>query len=267
MRNYFNISDDFFYIIKTILPQARSIKQISTGWTNFVFKVKSGRKSYIFRFPRNEFFSEALIKECRFCQEIYKKTSFFTPNLFIFYDKGRPFSFHEVLPGKPLSKCKLSFKQKKAFAKDVCKFLKELSLIRPEIPLEKCSNFLDNLSKITKNSNYDIKKHDFLKKNEQKCLILCHGDFNSGNILIKHHKMISVIDFAFVSYSSPLNDISRLIGRLDESYEKLLISEFEKAFETRVDVSDIKNLAQMWNYVDENYIAYIKANHPEISLS
>ena len=65
MEKFFTINDDFENIIKqTIAKQITDIKKIVNGWTNFVFQVEDiDNDTYFFRFPRNDIFSDALVKE------------------------------------------------------------------------------------------------------------------------------------------------------------------------------------------------------------
>ncbi len=263
MRNYFDSSDDFFYIINSLEQNVKKIDLISTGWTNFVFEVKLPHQTKIFRFPRNDFFSKTIVKECEFVSSAaHNAFDFSLPNLKLHFDNLRPFSCHEKLEGQPLNLCKLSSSQTEDVAEDICKFLGQLQNLKPTIPLPTCSQFLDDLSLVP--GQYDLKKHLPLKRLEKEKLVLSHGDFNTGNILISNGHVSGVIDFSFVSLSHPLNDFARLIGRSEKAFASTMIRAYKSFFGEIED--SVFELVQMWRYVDEKYISYIKTHHPEIEI-
>jgi len=126
MQKYFSLDDNFKLLIKRNLHDLISYKQISTGWTNFVFIATTKKSQYIFRFPRNDFFANALEKEFKINQFLQNKLSFKIPQMQLYYHKHRPYSVHIKLDGESLSSCyhKLTDKQKNDLAKDCCKLLK-----------------------------------------------------------------------------------------------------------------------------------------------
>ncbi len=267
MRNYFVVSDDFFYIISSVVKKVKCFRQISSGWTNFVFEVKTRKKKYIFRFPRNQFWAKAIEKECAVTLKLCEKNlGVQTPNLQLRYFENKPFSFHEMISGKPLSKCHLTKRQKQKLAGQICLYLKNLQQQKINLPLSLTSQFLKELSFVS-GDDYDLSKHSALEQLEQTELVLCHGDFNSGNIIVKHKKLKGVIDYSFASYSSGYVDLARLVSRLDKSYEPILIKEFEKCFDKKIEETIFDQLVEVWKYVDFKYICHIKNCHPEISLS
>lgn len=269
MRKFFVSSDDFFYIIKTRLGKVKKIKLISTGWTNFVFEVKAKGGRYIFRFPRNDFFADALKKECQFLKQIEGAQSQFKfPKLMLFFYRGRPYSVHRALPGKPLSESLSKKINNKKLARCICQFMFKLSQIEVSLPLPTTGEFLENLSRVSANAGaYDTAKHQPLERLERENpLVLCHGDLNPGNILIRRGKMVGVLDFAFVSRSCPLDDLARLISRCNAGLKRELIPEFERVFGAKVKASQLDALTGVWDYVEERYVAYIRKAHPDIVL-
>ena len=101
---FFKTNEDFNQIIKnTLKKDIKDIKQITTGWTNIVFEVKTDDGSYFFRFPRDEFWSRTIVKDCEFANYIYNKTDFNTSNLQLKFDNERPFSVHKKIEGTPLA--------------------------------------------------------------------------------------------------------------------------------------------------------------------
>lgn len=270
-QKFFDLDDDFEKIIKKHFKDSKDIFQVKTGWTNFVYHVTSGKTSYFFRFPRNDFFSDALVKEYNFCVFLKGKISFKIPKLKLFYDNGRPYTLHREIKGESLSDCynELNDKEKQKLAKDIVKMVYEFANIDykeyPDKNFQKVSNFLDNLSNVSQNG-YDIKEHDFLKSLEKNHMILSHGDLNPGNLILRNHKLVAVIDFAFAGISSEFVDISRIVGRTPSEFKDMIVSAYEKKFQTKIDLENINNLEKTWSYVEEKYILYIKQNHPTIVL-
>ena len=270
-QKFFDLDDDFEKIIKKHFKDSKDIFQVKTGWTNFVYHVTSGKTSYFFRFPRNDFFSDALVKEYNFCVFLKGKISFKIPKLKLFYDNGRPYTLHREIKGESLSDCynELNVKEKQKLAKDIVKMVYEFANIDykeyPDKNFQKVSNFLDNLSNVSQNG-YDIKEHDFLKSLEKNHMILSHGDLNPGNLILRNHKLVAVIDFAFAGISSEFVDISRIVGRTPSEFKDMIVSAYEKKFQTKIDLENINNLEKTWSYVEEKYILYIKQNHPTIVL-
>ena len=267
MRKFFVREDDFVKIINKSVKNIKKIEPIKTGWTNFVFLVKTAHKKLIFRFPRNDFFRQALIKEKNFCDFLKTQNlKIKTPNMKLLYENGKPFSVHDQIKGRPLNECKLSERKKKKLAEDICDFVKHLSVLNYPTKLSKSSKFLKDLSKVS-GENYDLSKHACLHEIEKKDkVVLTHGDLNPGNILIRKGKLYAILDFAFVSYSSPTNDIARLVGRLDKSYKNYLLNSYEKKFNKKINKKELNNLISMWKYIEKKYVCYIKKNHPDIIL-
>lgn len=267
MRKFFKCSDDFFSIISSQIGKPKSVKLISTGWTNFVYIAKSKKGKFVFRFPRNHFFSQAIVKECEFLKQLTKfNKNLPIPDLQLCFYKNKPYSMHKYISGKAMDKCKFFSWQKRKLAKDIVNFLFILSKFKPDIKLPKTSTFLARLSKVSGQDGYDLSKHKPLIQAEKKCLVLSHGDLNPGNIIIRNGKLKAIVDFAFVSYSSPLDDITRLTGRLDGDFKKYLFPIFENKFGLKVKESEIKALKSVWYYVEYKYVGYIKVYHRDIVL-
>lgn len=268
MKTHFLDNDNFEKIIKNKIKNVINFKQIQTGWTNFVFDVKTSSKDFIVRFPRNDFFSNALVKEYDILREIKDKITYITPNLTLCHDKGRPFTIHEKINGKSLSECytNLSTVDKIKLANDICLLMKEFNEINTKNSnLILVSTFLDNLSQVSQN-NYDKTIHDYMRMLEKENLVFSHGDFNPGNLILKDNKLIAVIDFSFSGLSHPYTDLSRIIGRCPSDFKNILLNEYEKVFNTKINKNEISKLIDIWNYVEEKYILYIKEFHPSIKL-
>ncbi len=268
---FFTTSDDFKSIIEREIGKTSSINQISTGWTNFVFEVNGESGEYIFRFPRNDFFSSVLEKEVAFSKYIKGKIKTPTSDIRLGTDNGRPFTCHSKIKGRSLTSAypTLNVEDKKKIADQVSEFIYELQQIPIEnIPLNlpTTSKFLADLSHVD-DAYYDFSKHDNLVNREHGRLVLNHADLNPGNILVdENNNVCAIIDFAFVSKSSELNDVSRLIGRLPEDFHEIMLNSYINKFHKNISMDEINSLISVWNYVEEHYINYMRENQPEIDI-
>lgn len=271
MNSFFTIKDDFEEIIKCDIGDFDSIRQISTGWTNFVFRITKNSSNYIYRFPRNNFFSSVLEKEVIFTNFIQEKISFKIPYLHLLFNNNRPFSRHEEIPGKNMQEIypSLTKDDKEKIAGQVSNFIYELqnidiSTLNVTLPTTSC--FLKELSKVD-NQEYDMSKLNPLINLEKEKLILSHADLNPGNILLdEHHNVCGILDFAFVSLTSELNDVARLIGRLPQDFYPIMLKQYNNRFKTKIDNSKIDDLIGVWNHVEYHYMIYMKNYHPEINF-
>lgn len=268
---FFTTKDDFKSIIENEVGKTNSINQISTGWTNFVFEVNAESGDYIFRFPRNTFFSGVLEKEVAFSDFIKGKIKTPTSNIRLGYHEGRPFTCHNKIKGKSLTSAypTLTDSEKKKIADQVSEFIYELQQVPvDEIPLNlpTTSQFLADLSHVD-NEYYDFSKHDNLVNLEQGKRVLNHADLNPGNILVdENNDVCAIIDFAFVSASSNINDVSRLIGRLPVDFHEIMLNSYNEKFNSNITMEDVNSLISVWNYVEEHYINYMRVNQPEIDI-
>lgn len=268
---YFTIKDDFKSIIENEVGEIESMNQISTGWTNFVYDVKTKTKEFIFRFPRNDFFSDVLQKEVAFSQFIKGKIKTPTSNIRLGLNNNRPFTCHEKIYGKSLTSVynSLSIKDKEKIADQVSDFIFELQQVALDgIPIElpTTSEFLANLSHVD-DAYYDFSKHDNLVKLEDDEMVLNHADLNPGNILIdSNNNVCAVIDFAFVSKSSNINDVSRLIGRLPKDFHEIMLNSYNRKFKSAITMEEVKSIISVWDYVEEHYINYMRLYQPEIDI-
>jgi fructosamine-3-kinase len=78
MDIFFKSNENFDKIIVDTLKGKKIVKanQITTGWTNIVYEVETDDGNYFFRFPRDEFWSRTIVKDCEFAGYIYNKTDF-----------------------------------------------------------------------------------------------------------------------------------------------------------------------------------------------
>lgn len=268
MKRYFNSKTNFEKIIKEKVD-ILEINKIESAWTNFVYKVKTKEDILLFRFPRNTFFKKALEKEIFVSNYLFNKINFKTNKLEKCTYKNKIYSMHKFIKGESLTKCYESFTTEdiENFAKQLSSFLYKLSSqdnLKLKIP--KLSSFLIELTKSNKYSFFDKYIFEKLVYLEKEKSIVVHGDLNPGNIIIKNNKIEAIIDFAFCGISTPLVDISRIIGRLPKIFKDPIIKEYEEKFNTTVKEEDLSYLINLWSYVEKNYIKYIQKECKDIVL-
>lgn len=267
---YFKVDEDFETIIKNCLKNERikNLKLITTGWTNIVYEVETDSENYFFRFPRDEFWSRTIVKDCEFSQYIYKKTDFDTSKLELQYDNGRPFSMHKKIQGIPLAD-KLEFlsnEELKNVSDDIAKFMYELhSLKFQKDDIFSINNiglnlreFLDELL-IKHVSKEDRKFWRFSDTiNNTQCLV--HGDLNLSNILLdENNKVTAIIDFGFSGFGNEYDDISRILSRkCPKAFKEFIMKSYEKYSQTKVDENLLDNKITEWANIDQGYINYMR---------
>lgn len=268
MRKYFDCKTNFDYIIsKKVKPM--KLTKIQTAWTNFVYKVETKNDVFLFRFPRNTFFKKALEKEIFVSNYINDFISFKVNILEKNLYNNKLYSIHKFINGESLSSCYENFTNQdiNMFAKAITNCIYEIQNIQNlKLKLPLLSDFLIELTKTNKYSYFDkciFEKLIFLEKQQS---IFVHGDLNPGNIIIKDNKIEAIIDFAFAGKSSPLVDLSRIIGRLPVNFKSSLIYEYEKKFNTKVKEEDLSYLIMLWSYIEKNYIKYIEKECTDIVL-
>ena len=267
MSNFFTPSDPLDQIITETFPdkQILNTKHILTGWTNIVIEVKTNDGSYFFRFPRNPFWSKMIIKDAAVCNFVDGKTSFYTPQMKLYYDSNnRPFSVHEKIEGYTLGDriYHLSHTALTGAAYDVAKFIKELSGIdlrnAPDKVKYPLSDFLHELDYEHYDHHIDT-DHAYIKKTEQQKLV--HGDLNLGNVLLdSNDKVVGIIDFCFAGTGNPQMDAARMLSRpVPADFESTFLAEF-------ADTSEVPRMRTAWQHIDAGYANHIRTHFPEITL-
>jgi aminoglycoside phosphotransferase (APT) family kinase protein len=268
MNKFFTVSDPLNDIIAETMPerQIEKTEHILTGWTNIVIEVTTDNGAYFFRFPRNPFWSKMIVKDAAVCNFVDGKTSYYTPQMKLCYDKnGRPFSVHKKIEGYTLGDriYHLSHTALLGAAYDTAKFIKELSGIdlrgAPEEVKYPLSEFLHELDYEHYKKHID-EDHEYIKATETDKLV--HGDLNLGNILLdENDKVIGVIDFCFAGTGNPQMDEARILSRpVPKEFEEAFLAQFS-------DISNIPRMKKAWKHIDAGYAEHIRTNFPEINLN
>jgi aminoglycoside phosphotransferase (APT) family kinase protein len=256
-------NDDFGGIIRGYCRNVLRISEIKSGWTNFVFLAETdtdgergfgggaARGGFIFRFPRTKFFEQAMLAEYAATKYIGRFISAAEQELR--FHAGRPFTVHRYIEGEPLSSAfgRMTEEQKQIIADGISEYLTKLQSIKySHGQFGRLSGFLVRLAAATKNEKYDYDTFiELVKRENSGGLVLCHGDLNPDNILVKDNRLVCVIDYAFAGISAPDADISRICNRMPA---------IAKYFTPN------PKLVAMWDYVDNNYVEYMKIYHKEV---
>lgn len=274
---FFKEKEDLKAIIDDIIHNSGNIKKYSTGWTNIVLEATGDEGTFIFRFPRNDFFSKQIEKDVLANKFIRSKIpDFKTIDLNIKYDKkGRPFSVHRKVEGTSLTDRFnfLSLEKKNEIAKEVAECFSKIHSINvdlantPDKLSVKISKFLYDLSKVD-DEYYDYSMLEELEKDENNSKkVFVYGDLNIGNVLLNEEdKIVAFLDFSFFGLSDIYTDLSRISCRVDDVFMDEMINTYEKITDTYIDKDKIRERNKMWSYVEKQYIKYMKKYFPEIEL-
>ena len=273
MTKYFLIDENFNDIINKVLSNEiiKSVKPITTGWTNIVYRVETNKDNYYFRFPRDEFWERTIVKDYQFCKFIKGKTSFKTVELELYYDKDRAFSVHREIPGTPLAEKmdKLSKEQVQKISKQIAKFMFELHNVKydknsifetNEIGVE-LNDFIDELlSKHVSLNDMNFWKNDNFKMEDNSSECLVHGDLNSSNVILDDNDNVAaIIDFGFAVFGNKYFDIARIIGRCPDSFSEAISREYALLEKEKMDEKELEKNISIWNNIDQGYINYMKS--------
>ena len=269
-KNYFSLDEDFEKIIKENLKdrQIVEMKQITTGWTNIVYEVKTTDGNYFFRFPRDDFWTRTIVKDYEFAKFIYGKTDFETVKLELSYDNERPFSIHKKIEGTTLANKMndMSDDEIKTVSKDIAKFMYQLHNIKFQkndifsinnIELELIDFLHELLNVHVSKEDMEFWKYDNFKNKNHDCLV--HGDLNSSNIILDENNHISaIIDFGFGGFGNKYFDIARIIGRCPENFKNPIIQQYEQLDNKNLDYTLLDEEIDIWNKIDSAYINYMR---------
>lgn len=274
MQQFFIIDEDFNKIIDRALKEnmgvtyVKSIKPISTGWTNIVYKVHADNGNYYLRFPRDQFWERTIVKDYQFAKYIKGKTSFNTVELVLAYDEERPFSIHKEIPGTPLAEKMQDLGEEdiKKISKQIAKFMHELHNIKfNKAEMFSINNIgldLNDFISELLSEHVSIDDQQFWKENnftnkEKTCLV--HGDLNSSNVLLDNNNDVTaIIDFGFGGFGNKYFDVSRIIGRCTEEFKAEIVKNYEMYDNERIDIEELDKNIKIWSNIDQGYINYMK---------
>lgn len=276
MQRFFIINEDFSYIIKKALKEKMNVNQInnisniSTGWTNIVYKVETDNGNYYLRFPRDEFWSKTIIKDYQFASYIKGKTSFDTVDLKLAYEGERPFSIHKEIPGVTLADKMddLNDEEIENVSKQISKFMYELHNIKfgndkifsvNDIGLD-LQDFIDELlnKHVSNEDKVFWSSENFKINKDDNNVCLVHGDLNSSNIILDDNNNVrAIIDFGFGGYGNKYFDISRIIGRCPEKFKQPIINSYQSFENKKINNEELEKDINIWHNIDQSYINYM----------
>jgi len=269
-KKYFELGEDYERIIKNTLKDKKinEFNQISTGWTNIVYEVSTTDGNYFFRFPRDDFWSRTIVKDCALSQYIYGKTEFNTVKPTLYFDNNRPYSVHEKIEGTVLADKmnELSQEQVSIISDEIAKFMYQLhnvDLKKYKIEEQKEShlNLVDFLNELlvlhVSEEDREFWNYEEFSEKENNCLV--HGDLNSSNVLLdKNNHVSAIIDFGFAGYGNKYFDIARIIGRCPEQFKDSIVENYEKFSNKKLDSNVLNNEIEIWTNIDNGYINYMR---------
>ncbi|MDR0572372.1 MAG: phosphotransferase [Rickettsiales bacterium] len=282
MKNYtfFSTGDDLLSVIATELEkEGNLVKETSilpTAWTNIVYNVLcSNGDRYIFRFPRNQFFSKKILVDAEACRFLKQNTVFNYADITLCFDgTRRPYTKHKRIDGIDLSERfnLLNDDAKDKISKNIANFLSDvhgikISIEHPKILQTKTSDFLDELAKVD-GGFYDYHFHDVVKMEEKKELVYVFGDLNAKNILLDEKDEIKCfLDYTFFGVSSRYTDLSRMNSLVDREFLDKILFYYEKNSGFKIDLDIFNKYLKCWEYVEQRYIDYMKNYHKDVNLS
>ena len=272
--NYFTENEDLYSIIANKIDGIdKNIKKIPTGWTNIVLDVKSNNDEYIVKLPRDEFWSLHTTKEVTASNFVRENMNIKTADMKVFYDKNRPFSVHKKIEGNSLTERIKDLKDNKLI--NIIKKIAHIFYTFHTFDINKIPSVLnykyyDFISKLPKldEKNYDFKYFDEMvndeKKEEQ---VFIHGDLNIGNVILNNNDDVeAIIDYSFCGLGDIYTDLSIFTCRINEDLKNILIEEYEKVSNKKLDKGKLQNRIDLRKYIEKEYTAFMKKNHPEVQF-
>ena len=260
-------------IKKNINEKIESISKISTGWTNIVLDIKTNNDSYIAKLPRDEFWTNQIIKDSVISNFVRNNLGICTGDMKIYYDNNRPLSIHKKIEGNSLTE------RIKFLSKDkICNITKQLANIfykfhnfnyknHDEIKYEYC-DFIISMTKIDeKNYNMEYFKEMLEDNKDINKKVFIHGDLNIGNIILnKNDDIEAIIDYSFAGLGDIYTDLSIISCRVDDFFFDSLIREYENISNIQLNKNKLKNRVDLRQHIEDTYIAFMKKFHPEVSI-
>lgn len=272
-KTFFTSDDDFEAIIRSTIRESKSIidnlTPIPTGWTNFVYSANINHEQFFFRFPRDDFWSRTIIKDCEFAHYISGRTTFTTPKLTLNYDaNGRPFSAHKGLPGQTLADQigTLPNSTLREIGAEIAEFMFQLHTLTFDQNAifstnnigTSCVDFLDELLRLhIEPANRQFWNYDQLSKTANNCLV--HGDLNLSNVLLdEDNHVTAIIDFGFSGFGNCYHDVARILSRTcPNSFKDGVIERYNTLAAKPLNLQTISATTRLWQQIDQAYIDYM----------
>lgn len=271
VKKFFVPEENFNMMIKQALhgQEIETLNLISTGWTNIVYEAQTKNGSYFFRFPRDEFWTRTIVKDCEFSKYIDGKTSFRTVKLQELNDNQRPFSIHQKIEGVPLAEKidSMTPEELSQVSKEIAKFMYELHNVKynksdifktDDIGLNLVDFLNELIDKHLAENDKKFWNYKEFRQKENSCLV--HGDLNLSNILIDENNHITgVIDFGFAGFGNKYFDIARILSRnCPGNFKEDVIRNYEELSNIKLDYDVLDNEIALWKDIDGGYIEYMR---------
>lgn len=271
---FFTENEDLNEIIFSSINNCnKDIKKISSGWTNIVFDIISNNEHYIVKFPRDQFWSNCIEKDALISNFVNSSIGINSAKINIHYNNNRPFLLYKKIDGDVLTeKIKILDKDEiKNITQDLAKIFYKFHSFDvkklPDIAQNKFYDFITNIPKLNEDS-YDYSLFNQMKndeKDEKKVFI--HGDLNIGNVLLdKNKRVLAIIDYAFAGIGDIYTDLSRMSCRTNDYFFELLLEEYEKISNIKLNREKIENRKILWKYIEDEYMKFMKIIHPEVKF-
>ena len=271
---HFDRNDDFRAIIR------RPVEQIPTGWTNYVFRTTGRGPQYVVRFPRDEYWVETIKKEHWFNKFIRGKVPVQVVKLRLKRCGGdnpphtpRFYSIHKLIHGQTLTEAfpRMTDAQKRVLASDIVKYIRALNAVDiKKIKLPLFSTFCEGVARQTNDPTFNYKEIFaplYKCEVDETKLVLTHGDFNIGNIIVDDNmRMVAVLDYAFACRFVPAYaDLAVVLTRLPRPFHDILVAEYENTGE-KLDRALLDAIINVRLEIEKDYARYMVKTHPDIQF-
>lgn len=223
-------------------------RQIDLGQFNVVLCIND---KWIFRFPKSPTVAGEVAREIAYLRKLQGRLPLPIPDpLHIAYheDKSLAYMGYKMLDGDPLLRGRFATltdkKIREQLANDLVNFLKVLHSIPPKSVLDHARvddshatwsqwyvDFKDKLYPFMRSDAQEAVSASFEKALADESLwqfepVLIHGDFGTGNILYKNGHIVGVIDWTFLEWGDPAQDLGALLSSYGEDFVKLVIERY-----------------------------------------
>ncbi len=225
--------------LKKLNQKIKGIRDVSKGYENKVFIVKTDKETSVIRIPKKglpPFASKHQALREGWASKAWDKLGIPVPKIITLDESKKLAKFDYVIetyvPGKGLGEVKLSNKQSKAIMHQLGLYLKKMHTIRTkkygllvsekigehrkwaEVIKPEIDGILEDLreKKILQNkiiqqmSEYFREREDVLSFNNPRLL---HNDLNRENILVQKGEISGIIDFGDAFSGDPMYDVAR----------------------------------------------------------